>query len=140
VQSLSEARDHLDKRVQERTAELNTANDALRKLSASLLRAQDIEQRRLARELHDSVGQLLAGIGMNISMVQTEAHKLSPAAARCVSQNSELLEQIIKEIRTMSHLLHPPMLDEARLALALQWYIEGFAERSKIEVKSGHPW
>jgi PAS domain S-box-containing protein len=139
VQSLSEARDHLDKRVQERTAELNTANDALRKLSASLLRAQDIEQRRLARELHDSVGQMLAGIGMNISMIQTEAHKLSPAAARCVSQNSELLEQIIKEIRTMSHLLHPPMLDEAGLALALQWYIEGFAERSKIEVNLDIP-
>lgn len=134
LQSLSEARDDLERRVQERTAELNTANDDLRKLSGRLLRAQDIEQRRLARELHDSVGQLLAGIGMNISMVQTEAHKLSPAAAKCVSQNGELLDQVIKEIRTMSHLLHPPMLDEAGLALALQWYTEGFAERSKIAV------
>ena len=134
LQSLSEARDHLEKRVQERTAELKTANDELRTLSASLLRAQDMEQRRIARELHDSVGQLLAGIGMNISAVETEAHKLSPTAAKCVSQNAQLLEQIIKEIRTISHLLHPPMLDEAGLALALEWYIEGFAERSKIKV------
>jgi PAS domain S-box-containing protein len=134
LKSLSEARDELDRRVQERTAELRTANENLRKLSGSLLRAQDIEQRRLARELHDSVGQMLAAIGMNISMVNTEVHKLSPEAARRVSQNAALLDQIIKEIRTMSHLLHPPMLDEAGLSLALKWYVEGFAERSQIEV------
>jgi PAS domain S-box-containing protein len=134
LQSLSEARDHLEKRVQERTAELKTANENLRILSGSLLHARDDEQRRIARELHDSVGQLLAGIGMNISVVQGEAHKLSPAAAKCVFENAKLLEETIREIRTLSHLLHPPMLDEAGLALALRWYAEGFAERSKIKV------
>ena len=134
VQSLSEARDHLERRVEERTAQLKVANESLRKLSASLLRAQDAEQRHLARELHDSVGQLLAAIGMNISVIQAEADKLSPAVAKCVVDNGELLQEIIKEIRTISHLLHPPMLDEAGLAFALKWYVEGFAERSKVTV------
>ncbi len=133
-QFLLEARDHLEKRVQERTAQLHAANDNLRQLSAELLQARDDEQRRLARELHDSVGQLLVGIAMNISVVQTETHKLSPAAAKCVSDNAHLLDQVSKEIRTMSYLLHPPLLDEAGLGAALDWYAEGFAERSQIKV------
>jgi PAS domain S-box-containing protein len=134
-QLLSEARDNLEKRVEERTAELYTANDNLRSLSASLLHARDDEQRRLARELHDSVGQLLAGIGMNLSVVKGEAHKLSPVAAKCVSENAELLEHSNREIRTISHLLHPPLLDEMGLGSALRAYTEGFAERSKIKVE-----
>ncbi len=134
-QLLSEARDNLEKRVEERTAELYTANDNLRSLSASLLHARDDEQRRLARELHDSVGQLLAGIGMNLSVVKGEAHKLSPVAAKCVSENAELLEHANREIRTISHLLHPPLLDEMGLGSALRAYTEGFAERSKIKVE-----
>jgi signal transduction histidine kinase len=138
-QSLSEARDSLEKRVNERTSELNTANEHLRGLSASLLQMRDHEQRRLARELHDSVGQLLAAISMNISVVTGEAHKLSPAAAKCVSDNAGLLEAVSREIRTISHLLHPPLLDETGLESALRWYIEGFAERSKIQVELETP-
>jgi PAS domain S-box-containing protein len=138
-QSLSEARDHLEKRVQERTAELKTANENLRQLSASLLQARDDEQRRLARELHDSVGQLIAAISMNIGVVQGEAHKLGPAAKKCVFENAKLLEEVSSEIRTISHLLHPPLLDEAGLGSALQWYVEGFAERSKIKVELDVP-
>src|SRR5258708_32006564 len=134
-QSLSETRDHLEKRVQERTAELNTANESLRQLSIRLLRLRDEEQRRLARELHDSVGQLLAAINMNIDIVSTEAHKLSPATAKCVAENAGLVQEVSREIRTISHLLHPPLLDEAGLASALRWYTEGFAERSKINVQ-----
>jgi PAS domain S-box-containing protein len=134
-QSLSEARDHLEKRVQERTAELKTANESLRQLSIRLLRMRDEEQRRLARELHDSVGQLLAAISMNIDIVSTEAHQLSPATAKCVSENAGLVQEVSREIRTISHLLHPPLLDEAGLASALRWYTEGFAERSKIKVE-----
>jgi PAS domain S-box-containing protein len=139
LQSLSEARDHLEKRVQERTAELKTANENLGQLSARVLQARDDEQRRLARELHDSVGQLVAGISMNIGVVKKEAHKLSPAAAKCVAENAELLEQVSKEIRTISYLLHPPLLDEAGLAAALQWYVIGFAERSQIKVELDVP-
>jgi PAS domain S-box-containing protein len=132
---LSEARDELEKRVKERTAELKTANENLRGLSATLLQMRDEEQRRLARELHDSVGQLVSAIGMNIAVVRGEAHKLSPDAAKCVSENDELLQEISRQIRTMSHLLHPPLLDEAGLESALQWFAEEFAERSKINVE-----
>ncbi len=134
LQSLSEARDHLEKRVEERTAELKTANESLRELSARLMRTRDDEQRRMARELHDSVGQLLVAIGMNIAVVSAEAHKLTPAAAECISENSQLVQEVSREIRTLSHLLHPPLLDEAGLASALRWYVEGFAGRSKIKV------
>lgn len=134
LRSLSEARDDLEKRVMERTAELHAATDSLRDLSARLLRMRDDEQRRLARELHDSVGQLLAAISMNITVVSSEADRLTPAAAKCVAENAELVNEVSREIRTISHLLHPPLLDEAGLASALKWYIEGFAKRSRIEV------
>ncbi len=134
LKSLSEARDDLEKRVMERTAELHSATDSLRDLSARLLRMRDDEQRRLARELHDSVGQLLAAISMNITVISSEADRLTPAAAKCVAENAELVNEVSREIRTISHLLHPPLLDEAGLASALKWYIEGFAKRSRIEV------
>jgi PAS domain S-box-containing protein len=138
-QLLSESRDHLERRVKERTLELDTANENLRGLSASLLQMRDEEQRRLARELHDSVGQLIAAISMNIGAVMGEAHKLSPAIAKCVSENAELLEEVSREIRTISHLLHPPLLDETGLASALRWYADGFSERSKIKVELEMP-
>lgn len=135
LRSLGETRDELEKRVQERTAELHAATDSLRDLSARLLRMRDDEQRRLARELHDSVGQLLAAIGMNISVVSSEAHKLSPTAAKCVAENAALIDEVSREIRTISHLLHPPLLDEAGLASALRWFVEGFAKRSRIAIE-----
>src|SRR5271166_256730 len=119
-------------RVEERTTELNAAIAGLRQLSARLLQAQDDERRRLARELHDSVGQLLAAMSMNIQTVRSSP--LEPDAAAAAAENAKLVEQISSEIRTMSHLLHPPLLDEVGLASALRWYIDGFAERSKIPV------
>ncbi|MGB0008188.1 MAG: PAS domain S-box protein [Candidatus Sulfotelmatobacter sp.] len=134
LESLSEARDELEKRVQERTAELHIATESLRDLSARLLRMRDDEQRRLARELHDSVGQLLAAISMNNAVVSAEAGRLSPATAKCVAENASLVDEVSREIRTISHLLHPPLLDEAGLASALRWYTEGFAKRSRIDV------
>jgi PAS domain S-box-containing protein len=131
---LSEARDQLEKRVQERTAELQSANESLRNLSARLLHLQDEERRRLARELHDSVGQILAAIGMNIAIVQAQSHKLDSFGARAVSENAQLVDQVSREIRTISHLLHPPLLEVAGLVSALRWYVDGFSERSKIKV------
>jgi PAS domain S-box-containing protein len=101
-------------------------------LGARLLRLQDEERRRIARELHDGVGQLLAAMSMNASRLEQERSNLSTDAARCAEENSRLTEQVSSDIRTMSYLLHPPLLDEIGLHSALKWYVAGFAERSKI--------
>ena len=103
-----------------------------KELSARLLKLQDEERRRIARELHDGVGQLLAAMSMNASRLDGEKSNLSPDAARCAEENSKLIEQVSADIRTMSYLFHPPLLDEMGLDSALKWYIDGFTERSKI--------
>jgi PAS domain S-box-containing protein len=129
------AREELEKRVQERTEELRRANESLRDLSARLLQIRDQEARRLARELHDSVGQMLVAIGMNVATVQAQAEKLDEAGASALAENNLLVKQISDEIRTISYLLHPPLLDEMGLASALRWYVEGFSARSKVKVE-----
>jgi PAS domain S-box-containing protein len=103
-------------------------------LSGPLLQMQDQERRRIARELHDGLGQLLTAISMNVGQVMKEKAKLSPATERCVEENSSLVEQALTEIRTLSYLLHPPMLDELGLSSALKSYAVGFGERSKIDM------
>jgi PAS domain S-box-containing protein len=103
-------------------------------LSARLRQVQDEERRRIARELHDGVGQLLSAVGMNVAQVMRERDKLSPAAARSADDMRHSIERASAEIRTVSYLLHPPMLDEIGLQTALRWYADGFAERSKIQV------
>ena len=112
-------------------------------LSARLLQVQDEERRRIARELHDGVGQLLSAVGMNVSQILTEKGKLSPAAVRSAEDMRFSIERASAEIRTVSYLLHPPMLDEIGLPTALRWYVDGFAERSKmkltVEVASDFP-
>ena len=133
-EQLREAHDELERKVQERTADLKTANDSLRELSSRLQQMRDEERRQIARELHDSVGQLLAALSMNIAVVQRQSNQLDSAGARAVSENAAMVEQISREIRTLSHLLHPPLLDAAGLASALRWYVDGFSERSKIKV------
>lgn len=110
-----------------------TSQKQQEKFTSRLQQMQDEERRRIARELHDSVGQLLVAIGMNISSVVKESHKLTPGTAKLVRENAEMVRQINNEIRTISHLLHPPLLDEVGLPSALRWYIDGFAERSHIE-------
>jgi len=134
-------RSMLEERVHERTRELESKNlelvrqtEVVRELSARLLQIQDEERRRIARELHDSVGQMLAAVSMNMAHVTHEARSLSPDAHKALEDNAGLLEQLSSEIRTISHLLHPPLLDEVGLQSALQWYIDGFSERSKIKV------
>jgi two-component system NarL family sensor kinase len=114
------------------------AEAALREaqMSSRLLQVQDDERRRIARELHDGVGQLLVAIGMNVAQVLREKSALTPAAARCVEENSDLIGQASAEIRTMAYLLHPPMLEEVGLRSALVLYIDGFSERSKINVET----
>jgi PAS domain S-box-containing protein len=117
--------------------ERRKAEEAIREkeLSARLLKLQDEERRRIARELHDGVGQLLAAMSMNAGGLDLEKSKLSPQAARCVEENSKLIEQVSADIRTMSYLFHPPLLDEVGLDSALTWYVDGFSERSKIAAK-----
>jgi PAS domain S-box-containing protein len=137
-----ELREKLEARVKQRTQELEGKNQALlqqaetvRDLSGRLLRAQDEERRRIARDLHDSSGQILAAVQMNLSPLQEQARNLNADFASGIRQSMELIEQLSKELRTVSYLLHPPLLDEAGLPSALRWYAEGFAQRSKIDVQ-----
>jgi signal transduction histidine kinase len=138
-EQLRTAHDELERKVQERTTDLKMANESLRELSGRLQQMRDEERRQLARELHDSVGQLLAALSMNIATVQRQSNKLDSAGARAVSENAALVEQISREVRTISHLLHPPLLDAAGLASALRWYVDGFSERSKVKVDLSIP-
>jgi len=138
---LKTANDQLENRVAQRSSELQQKNtlllkqtDMVRELSARLLKLRDEERRRIARELHDSVGQLLAAIRMNWSRVDKEKEKLNPKTIKSVDENGELIKQLLVEVRTMSHLLHPPLLDEIGLESAVRWFVEGFAERSGIPV------
>jgi two-component system, NarL family, sensor kinase len=133
-EELRRAQTELELRVQERTLELDTANEGLRELSTSLLHSRDQESRRIARELHDSVGQLVAAMTMNIAKVRSQAHKLNDSGAQALEENTLLLQQINTEIRTISHLLHPPLLDEIGLGSALRWYVDEFSQRSRIKV------
>jgi PAS domain S-box-containing protein len=102
--------------------------------SKKLLQIQDAERRRIGRELHDGVGQLVIGIKMNASRVFREREKLSPSASGCITENMGLIEQALDEIRTVSYLLHPPMLEEMGLLSAMEWYADGFAQRSGVKV------
>ncbi len=106
-----------------------------RELTGKLLLAQDEERRRFARELHDSAGQLIAALQMNLIPMETKAGKLDPEFSKAIRQSLGFLQQLSEELRTVSYLLHPPLLDEAGLPSALRWYVEGFAERSKIDVQ-----
>ena len=135
---LQKGQAELEQRVKERTAELDAANKSLRELSARLLQLQDDERRRIARELHDSVGQLLAGVSMNLSAVRADIERLNKTATTLTDAET-LVQEMSKEVRTISHLLHPPLLDEAGLSSAIRWYTDGFAQRSKVKVVLDFP-
>jgi PAS domain S-box-containing protein len=106
-----------------------------RELTGKLLHAQDEERRRIARELHDSAGQIIAAIQMNLIPMESEAEKLSAEFSKGIRESLSFLQQLSAELRTVSYLLHPPLLDEAGLPSALRWFVEGFAQRSKIDVQ-----
>ncbi|HYL12645.1 MAG TPA: PAS domain-containing sensor histidine kinase [Terriglobales bacterium] len=111
------------------------AEEELRNLSGRMLNLRDTERRRLARELHDSAGQLLVAATVNLSLFEEHLGNVEPEAARFLSESNKLIAQALSEIRTISHLLHPPLLDEVGLSSALRWYVDGFSERSKIKVE-----
>jgi len=115
--------------------ERKRVEESLRILSGRLLKSQDDERRRIARELHDSAGQLLAALRMNLDRLESGGVKTSEPRSRAILQESRsLVTELSAELRTISHLLHPPLLDEVGLSSALRMFLEGFAERSKIQV------
>lgn len=103
-------------------------------LVARIQHLQDEERRNIARELHDSVGQLLAGVSMNLGTLQNAAADLSPSFSKLLDDSAAMVAEVTKEIRTISHLLHPPLLGVAGLCSAIRWYVDGFTERSRIRV------
>ncbi len=117
----------LELQVQQRTA-------ALRQLSSRLLSLQDSERRRIARELHDSLGQYLVGLKLNVDMLRQ-----TPGREELWSEAEVLMQQCISEVRTLSYLLHPPTMDAAGFASAARWYVEGFGQRSGLQVTLNAP-
>ncbi|HEX3377876.1 MAG TPA: PAS domain-containing protein [Candidatus Acidoferrales bacterium] len=137
----------LEQKVAERTLELTLSlaavgseikvrketEEQLRELSGRLLRLQDEEHRRIARELHDSTGQTLSALKMSLSLLAQHVENV-PRGKALLEDLNMLADSAIQEVRTTSHLLHPPMLDEVGFSSAARWYLEGFAKRSGINV------
>lgn len=114
--------------------ELKEAEESLRALSTRLLRLRDEERRRIARELHDQTAQGLAALSMNLEVISRSAINLPEAASRALVECRQLAAASGREVRTLSYLLHPPLLEEAGLESALRWFCDGVAARSGMEV------
>ncbi|HEV8130325.1 MAG TPA: response regulator [Acidobacteriota bacterium] len=111
------------------------ARASLEQLSRQLLQLQDQERRRIARELHDTTGQSLVALNVNLAIINKSADRLNEKTRRILQESISLIEQCLQEVRTLSYLLHPPVMEELGLASALRWYAEGFTERSGISVE-----
>src|SRR3984957_7392344 len=130
-EELRRAHDELESLVEKRTL-------ALRKLSARLMRVQDEERRRIARELHDGLGQFLAAAQINVDMALSRS---GANPSPMLQETRKLIDHAVCSIRSMSYLLHPPLLDEAGFEAAAHWFIDGFAQRSDMEIHTNfsHP-
>jgi signal transduction histidine kinase len=125
------------RRLKDSREQLHERALALPQVTGRLLRAQDHERRRIARELHDSVGQYLVALKMDLERLaelQSCSNSLEETKQECLSGCLYLADVCLKETRTLSHLLHPPLLDETGFMSAARWYIVGFAKRSGIHV------
>lgn len=115
----------------------------LRRLSAKLLRLQDEERRRIARDLHDSTAQSLSALEMNMSLLAPLVENFHPRAVRLVADTRQIASECSKELRNISYLLHPPLLDEVGLIFAIKWFVDGFSKRTGItttlEIDEGIP-
>jgi len=138
--------DALDTQVQFRTQELRRRNteilqqsDQLRELSGRLMSTQDEERRRIARDLHDSAGQNLAGLARTVARIEDEATRNPTRLSQTVKEIRDLIEGLSQEMRTTSYLLHPPMLDEFGLRSALGCYLEGLKQRSGLSIELNIP-
>ena len=107
------------------------AAEASRLLTAQLLKARDDEHHRIARELHESAGQMVVALMLILEKLKA-SRNLNPEQTRLLSDSDALLQTLNSELRTISYLLHPPLLDEVGLLTALEWYVEGFSQRSGI--------
>jgi signal transduction histidine kinase len=114
--------------------ERRTTEQALRQLAGRLLKVQDDERRRIARDLHDSMAQNLLGATLGIRRALRFASDMPAEARDALEESDDIIRQAEREVRTTCYLLHPPMLDEAGLPAAVRWYVEGFAKRSRIKV------
>jgi signal transduction histidine kinase len=147
-QELRNAHNQLEQRVEERTAELSEAlarlkseievrrqaEDQLRRLSVRLMTLQDEERRRIARDLHDTTGQTLAMLKITIASVEQLGIQ-APGLLPLVKDLHAFADEALREVRTTSYLLHPPVLDQAGFVCAARWFVEGFAKRSNIQVQ-----
>ncbi len=114
---------------------LRVTETSLRQLSARLLQLQDEERRRIARDLHDVTGQKVAVLSMSLDRLARLTEQRKPEAKESIKESREIVSQIGEEIRTLSYILHPPLLDECGLASAVHWYAEGFEKRSGIKLE-----
>jgi PAS domain S-box-containing protein len=126
-------RDVTERMVAQRSLEqaqrkLQESEKSLRALSLHVLRAQDEERRRIGREIHDSLGQYLSVLKMRL-----DAMNVTPPTPEEISESANLAEECVKQVRTLSYLLYPPMLEEMGLTSAIPWYLEGFSKRSGIQ-------
>ncbi len=147
-EALRKARADLERQVKERTVELENSLSAfreevsvhrktaekLRELSLTVLRIQDEERRRVARDLHDAVGQTLTALKITLSALGNAVPR-SPQTTDFLAELNGFADQALQEIRTTSYLLHPPLLDESGFAAAAAWYVDGFNKRSPIHVR-----
>ncbi len=151
--TLERAFSDMERRVRDRTDDLTKANSSLqleiadrkgkeellRQLSGHLMHAQDQERRRIARELHDNSGQNLAAIAVNLSRIENLMPDAPAKLRNLVADTAAMAEQTSREIRTISYLLHPPLLEEAGLLAAIGWLANGFSQRSGIKTEFDAP-
>jgi len=134
--------ENLESEVSARTSELENRNSdvlrqaaLLRVLSHRLMEVQDSERRRISRELHDSAGQLLSVLTVNLAAITRQTKDIAPLVSERAEESHQIARQIMQEIRTMSYLLHPPLLEEGGLATALEVYVEGLNSRGSLAVQ-----
>jgi signal transduction histidine kinase len=124
------ANEELETRVRERTADLEQLSESARRLSARIMVVEDEERRRIGRALHDSLSQYLAALKMNLSVLRAQVETETVLFSEC----ADLVEHCLTETRTISHLLHPPLLDELGFGSATRLFVEGFSRRSGLTV------
>lgn len=127
-------RDNSEQRRAEQGLVVMQQFERLRELTIRLQQSQDDERRRISRELHDSAGQLVVALKLNLGAMRTHVENDAPVL-KPLQEQRELLQQLDNEIRTISYLLHPPLLDETGLVGAIQWYIKGLSQRSGLDIE-----